>query len=212
MASALRRCRPHRYLEVYEALVVHHPVRRTPMTQIRPLSRSELLATGVLVISTAILVAQFLIATPPVVVVGDERMRVGTLGWQFGLSNVIVIAVAACAAGTSVTALFNNTDSTSTATADTEHPGPSTQQSTQTSNELLQARRQEWETISEQLASNEELVYKTVLDADGVLPQSEIVDRTDLSKATVSRTLDSLEAKDLVERKRRGMGNTVLLT
>jgi len=55
-------------------------------------------------------------------------------------------------------------------------------------------------------------VYKTVLDADGVLPQSEIVDQTELSKATVSRTLDSLEAKDLVERKRRGMGNTVLLT
>ncbi|WP_434530062.1 helix-turn-helix transcriptional regulator (plasmid) [Haloarcula sp. NS06] len=51
-----------------------------------------------------------------------------------------------------------------------------------------------------------------MLDADGVLPQSEIGDRTDLSKATVSRTLDSLEARDLVERKRRGMGNIVLLT
>ncbi len=182
------------------------------MTQIRSRPRSELLAAGVLVIATAILVAQFLSATPSVVVVGDERLRVGTLGWQFRLSDVIVIAVAACAAGTSATALLNNTDSTSTTTPDTECQDASTQQSTKTSNELLQARRQEWETISERLASNEELVYKTVLDADGVLPQSEIVDRTDLSKATVSRTLDSLETRDLVERKRRGMGNTILLT
>ena len=37
------------------------------------------------------------------------------------------------------------------------------------------------------------------------------VDRTDLSKATVSRMLDSLESKQLLERKRRGMGNVVVL-
>lgn len=182
------------------------------MTQLRSRPRSELLAAGVLVIATAILVAQFLSATQSVVVVGDERMRVGTLSWQFGLFDVIAIAVAACAVGTSATALLTDTDSTPAATADTEHSAPSTQQSTQTSNELLQARRQEWKTTAEQLANNEELVYETVLDADGVLPQSEIVNRTDLSKATVSRTLDSLEARDLVERKRRGMGNVVMLT
>jgi len=182
------------------------------MTQIRSFSRSELLAAGVLVIATAILVGQFLSATPSVIVVGDERMRVGTLSWQFGHLDQVIIAVVAFAIGTSATALLTNTNSPSPTAADTERPDPSTQQSTETSNDLLQTRRQEWETISERLASNEELVYKTVLDADGVLPQSEIVDRTDLSKATVSRTLDSLETRDLVERKRRGMGNTVLLT
>jgi uncharacterized membrane protein len=96
---------------------------------------------------------------------------------------------------------------------DTERLDSDVQPSTdESSNEILQVRRQEWATISERLTSNEELVYQTVLEANGVLPQSEIVDQTDLSKATVSRTLDSLEVKDLVERKRRGMGNTVLLT
>jgi len=183
------------------------------MTQIPSRPRSELLAAGVLVTATAVLVAQFLIATPSVVVVGDESTRLGTVGWQFGLYDVIVIAVSACAAGASATALLRGMGSSSTTPAGAERSDPSTQQSTDSSsNEILQARREEWETVSERLARNEKLVYETVLDADGVLPQSEIVDRTELSKATVSRTLDSLEAKDLVERKRRGMGNTVLLT
>jgi len=39
----------------------------------------------------------------------------------------------------------------------------------------------------------------------------DIVEGTDLSKATVSRTLDTLESKDLVERKRKGMSNVVIL-
>jgi len=175
-------------------------------------SRSELLAAGVLVTATAILVAQFLTATPAVAVAGDQSARVGTLGWRFTLRDVAVVAVAAWAAGVSATVLLTG-GSTAAANGTTAERDPETQASTdRSSGELLQARRREWETVSDRLASNEELVYQTVLDADGVLPQSEIVDRTDLSKATVSRTLDSLETRDLVERKRRGMGNTVLLT
>ncbi|WP_367175230.1 helix-turn-helix transcriptional regulator [Haloarcula rubripromontorii] len=109
--------------------------------------------------------------------------------------------------------LLTSGDSTSATTSATENQDLQTQRSTgDTSNELLPARRQAWEPVSERLASNEELVYKTVLDADSVLLQSEIVDRTDISKATVSRTLDSLETRDLIERKRRGMGNVVRLT
>jgi hypothetical protein len=79
------------------------------------------------------------------------------------------------------------------------------------SGELLAARRREWEENADRLANNEAEIYEVLLDADGVLPQSEIVDETDLSKATVSRKLDSLETKNLVERRRRGMGNVVLL-
>lgn len=54
-------------------------------------------------------------------------------------------------------------------------------------------------------------IYRVVLDAGGELPQREIVEGTDLSKATVSRTLDTLESKNLLERKRNGMGNVVVL-
>ncbi|GAB3328015.1 MarR family transcriptional regulator [Haloplanus rallus] len=183
------------------------------MTQRRSRPRFELLAAGILVTAMAVLVAQFMSATPAIVVVADESTRVGTFGWQFTFHDVVVIAVSACSAGASATVLLDRADSMSAIAVDIERLDSDAQQPTgESSNELLQARRQEWATISERLTSNEELVYQTVLEADGVLPQSEIVDQTDLSKATVSRTLDSLEAKDLVERKRRGMGNTVLLT
>ncbi|WP_338072125.1 helix-turn-helix transcriptional regulator [Haloarcula rubripromontorii] len=124
-----------------------------------------------------------------------------------------VIVVAACAAGASATVLLTSGNSTSATTSETETQDLRTQRSTgDICHELLQTRPQAWAPVSERLASNEELVYKTVLDADSVLPQSEIVDPTDISKATVSRTLDSLETRDLIERKRRGMGNVVRLT
>ena len=178
------------------------------MTRLPPDSRPELLAAGVLVTATAVLCTQFLTATPVVATAGEQSVRLGTLTRRFTLRDAVVIAVAACAVGVSATALLASAADGPAQEHDTEtEPSPE-----KSSGELLQTRRQEWETVSERLASNEKVVYETVLDADGVLPQSEIVGRTDLSKATVSRTLDSLEARDLVERKRRGMGNTVLLT
>ncbi|WP_436909512.1 helix-turn-helix transcriptional regulator [Halosimplex marinum] len=75
-----------------------------------------------------------------------------------------------------------------------------------------ESRREEWEAAAERLTGNEETVFRLVLDAGGERPQREIVEETDLSKATVSRTLDALEHRDLLERKRRGMGNLVTLT
>jgi hypothetical protein len=69
-----------------------------------------------------------------------------------------------------------------------------------------------WGETVDRLHNNEETVYTVVLEAGGKLPQRDIVEGTELSKATVSRTLDTLESKDLVERKRKGMGNVVVLT
>lgn len=90
------------------------------MTQRRSGSRSELLATGILVTATAVLVAQFLSVTQTVVAVGNESMRLGTHGWQFGLWDGAVIAVAGCAAGASATMLLVGTDWTSATAPDTE--------------------------------------------------------------------------------------------
>ena len=54
-------------------------------------------------------------------------------------------------------------------------------------------------------------VYQAVLDAGGLMNQGDLVAHSGLSKATVSRALDLLESKGLVEKRRRGMGNVVLL-
>lgn len=54
-------------------------------------------------------------------------------------------------------------------------------------------------------------VMNLILSKNGSMFQSEIVDQTALGKVRVTRILDSLESQGLIERKRRGMTNIVML-
>jgi uncharacterized membrane protein len=177
----------------------------------RPLQRKDLPAAAVFVSATLVLAVQLITPSPVMVSVGENGTQVAELGNYFRYHDVAVIAAAGCLLGASGVYLLVDDDR---GAANSELP---TQQTTdgesdaEPSEELLDARREEWEETADRLANNEEIIYETVLEADGVLQQSEIVEQTDLSKATVSRSLDSLETKNLVERKRRGMGNVVLL-
>ena len=76
---------------------------------------------------------------------------------------------------------------------------------------VLEERKKRWEQIVKTLKSDEQKIYKAIIDSDGIIEQSELPEKTGLSKASVSRALDLLESKGLVERRRRGMGNIVLL-
>lgn len=62
-----------------------------------------------------------------------------------------------------------------------------------------------------ELDKEEKLVLKAVQDANGTIFQSDIVDKTGFSKVKVTRILDRLEGRQLLERKRRGMTNVVVL-
>ncbi len=61
------------------------------------------------------------------------------------------------------------------------------------------------------LKRNQKKIYDLVESSDGAIFQSEIVEKTGFSKVKVSRTLDKLEGKGLVVRRRRGMSNIVIL-
>jgi len=61
------------------------------------------------------------------------------------------------------------------------------------------------------LKGNEKKVYQLLIDSNGVLFQTEVVEKSGLPKSTISLTLDKLEARGLVERRRRGMSNVVIL-
>lgn len=76
---------------------------------------------------------------------------------------------------------------------------------------VLETRKDRWEKIAKTLKDDERKIYKVILDSDGLVNQSELAEKTGLSKSNVSRSLDLLESKGLVERKRRGMGNIVSL-
>lgn len=188
----------------------------------------RLFAAALFVAAILVLALQFVSPSRVVVSVGETGTTTTSLGNFFTYRDAAVVAVAGCVLGTSGTYLLTDRDGRTDATGApgrseipttpdpvpagaSETPSASEPNGREPSDDLLERRREEWAETAERLANNEREIYETVLDADGVLPQSEVVERTDLSKATVSRGLDSLETKNLVERKRRGMGNVVLL-
>lgn len=61
------------------------------------------------------------------------------------------------------------------------------------------------------LTKDEKKIYKLVKENGGIIFQSELVEKSGFSKAKVSRILDKLESKNLVERRRRGMSNVIVL-
>ncbi|WP_436934199.1 helix-turn-helix transcriptional regulator [Halovenus marina] len=177
----------------------------------KSLHSGHLVAAVVFLAGTLVLAVQLLSPTPVVVSVGENNTNVAELGGYFGYRDVAVAAVSACAVGASGTYLLIAGQASTGNDASAPVTETDANDASDPSEELLEARREEWEETADRLADNEAEIYQAVLEADGVLAQSDIVERTDLSKATVSRSLDSLETKNLVERKRRGMGNVVLL-
>ena len=61
------------------------------------------------------------------------------------------------------------------------------------------------------LESDEKKVIEILQDKQGSAFQSEIIKQLGYSKVKISRILDRMEQKGLVERKRRGMANLVVL-
>ena len=60
------------------------------------------------------------------------------------------------------------------------------------------------------LDQEEKVVMKIVESANGTIFQSDLVEKSNFGKVKVSRVLDRLENKNLIERKRRGMTNVVV--
>lgn len=61
------------------------------------------------------------------------------------------------------------------------------------------------------LDEDEKNIISVVTDAEGSAYQSDIIAKSQMSKVKVSRILDKLEGKGVIERKRRGMTNIVIL-
>ena len=71
--------------------------------------------------------------------------------------------------------------------------------------------KKDFDKIMSKMTKDEKKILKKLIEADGTLFQGEIVEKTEFTKVKVSRILDRLEGKGIVERKRRGMTNIVIL-
>ena len=65
--------------------------------------------------------------------------------------------------------------------------------------------------VIRKLATDEKKVFEKLIEEQGSLFQSELVEKSGFNKVKVTRILDKLEGKNLIERKRRGMSNIVIL-
>jgi uncharacterized membrane protein len=65
--------------------------------------------------------------------------------------------------------------------------------------------------IPEDLSKEEKQVMEDLVKAKGMIFQSELVEKLGVSKVKVTRILDRLEGRNLIERRRRGMTNAVIL-
>jgi uncharacterized membrane protein len=61
------------------------------------------------------------------------------------------------------------------------------------------------------LDKDEKIVVKSIEAAEGSIFQAELVEKSGFDKVKVTRILDRLEGRQIIERKRRGMTNIVLL-
>ena len=71
--------------------------------------------------------------------------------------------------------------------------------------------KENYQEVINQLSNDEKIVFEKIIDEQGSLFQSDIVNKTGLTKVKITRVLDKLEGKGLIERKRRGMSNVVIL-
>ena len=65
--------------------------------------------------------------------------------------------------------------------------------------------------IMKDFNDEEKNVFGKIIEAKGSILQSELVNTTGLNKVKITRILDRLEGIEIIERKRRGMTNIVIL-
>jgi len=71
--------------------------------------------------------------------------------------------------------------------------------------------KEDYEKVLKNLSADQRKILEKLIEAEGTIFQSELVEKTNLSKVKTSRILDKLEGKGLIERRRTGMSNVVIL-
>ncbi len=188
------------------------------MTFDRELTKLDAVAAAVLAVSVTVLGVQLLNPTPVVITVEGGATETEQMPSFFTYTDVLTIVVSSVLAGASATYLVRPSrfpesvpERDGAGAKEAENEGDKRKNGEGDDVDLIEKRKEEWREHAEDLHNGEKEIYEVVLESDGVVQQSTIVEETDLSKSHVSRKLDVLESRELVERKRRGMGNVVVL-
>jgi len=77
--------------------------------------------------------------------------------------------------------------------------------------EVKELKEENFSEVMKKMDEDEKAVFKKVIESKGTIFQSELVEKTSFTKVKVSRILDKLEGMGILERKRRGMTNVVII-
>jgi uncharacterized membrane protein len=185
-----------------------------------------LFAAAVFVASVLVLALKLLNPTPVQILVEGNTAIAAQVPGLFTYADVFVIAVALVLMSVSGTYILLH-DSTAPASAAPASAAPASAAPASAApasaadiiaaaapasaaDIILEERRQRWEGVAKTLKDDEQTLFKAIID-EGIVHQSELVEKTGLPKSNVSRALYGLESRGLIERRRRGMGNVILL-
>ena len=164
------------------------------MVRILNLRGRSLLVACVFIVSVFLIMLKLLNPTEIHIYLEGEETVLSQIMNNYTLYDVALLVVSSLVAGMSVIYLMLFDD--------LQRP---------TGEMLLESRLSKYEGLIPTLKDDEQKVFRAILDAQGIIAQSELTEITGVSKSNVSRALDLLESRGLVERRRRGMGNTILL-
>jgi hypothetical protein len=71
--------------------------------------------------------------------------------------------------------------------------------------------KESYSKIMSGLGDEEKQVLAKLIEVHGTMFQSDLVDKTSFSKVKMTRILDKLEGRGVIERRRRGMTNVIIL-
>lgn len=71
--------------------------------------------------------------------------------------------------------------------------------------------KKDYSKITKTLTADEKKIFNLVIESKGAIFQSELNEKSGFDKVKVTRILDRLEGQGLIERRRRGMTNVVIL-
>jgi uncharacterized membrane protein len=71
--------------------------------------------------------------------------------------------------------------------------------------------KENYQKVMSGMERDEKAILEKVIESQGTILQSDLISRTNINKVKVTRILDKMEGRGLIERRRRGMTNVIVL-
>ncbi len=135
------------------------------------ITKKDLIFACTLIISTFMLVYKLLTPIHLVISINGAAISSESLPKFFTYSDVVVMTIFSILLGFSTAQLIYHVEITGKTAGEA----------------ILEERKRMWEEIAKTLKDDEAKIYKAIIESGGIINQSELVEKTGLSKASVSR-------------------------